>query len=456
MMRPLILPVVLALVAGCTCGDRDDASDPGVDEAPLTTTAAVRAASDVVHDTLEDVRIRDVDDARRHLDEALASGDAASIRRAMETMPSGPRADEDHERHTRALEALGRTADVRAAAITRALRHPDDLEARRAASASWIGAEELAFGVTAWAPDEERFLEHFDGQPNIAFRWRNELRVFASFTPRQSARDRYFRSEVAAFRLATILGLDIDVPRSTEVQLSWDDFHQLARLEPGDESFHETDARIEWTGEGDERFVRGVAKSWIRGLVPFPIEYDEVWRPWLDGTADLAWMRQTQAPEALDALRDRAGEHAENVAVETAPMKVFRLAHQLSDLHVFDVLINNGDRYQSGSRRGANCHIHGGSIISVNNSGGFPTADGHDATQVQRRIAEITRFSRGTWMMLNALDPQALRPVIFDETDIADAEDERFAYFVERWNWMRDHIQALIDEHGEAEVIAFP
>lgn len=457
MSRSLILLSSLAILTGCKCGQSEPSEVPVEVPVRVDATPAFEAATDRIHATLQATRVADADDARRHIDAALASGDPDAIRRTMQLLPPGPRTNEDFQRQTRALEALGRGADVRAAAVTRSLRHPDDPEARRAAAVSWVGAAELRTGVTTWSVDEGRFLQPFHGSSSIIFKWRDATSIHASFKPRQTIRRQYFRSEVAAFRLNTILGLEVRIPPSTEVQLSWDDFHTLAGIEPGDETFHQTNARIEWSGEGESRFVRGVAKTWIRDLERFPIEYSDVWMPWLDGTADLAWMRETQASRALDGLRDRPREHYDNVVRAAGQMPVFRLAHQLSDLHVLDVLINNYDRYQpEGLQLGMNCHIQGESLVSLDNGAGFPTRDDHDWRRVRRKIENVRRFSRSTWLMLNALDPVALRPALFDDTDISDAEDERFDYFVERWTWMVDHIGGLIEEHGEATILVFP
>ena len=452
--------LLFSLVPGCRCGQEGPPADGDQDEGPLAVldvAAAMSLASTFVSSSLEHASMSSPEDIRRHFDAALASGDPEAIQTALGTLPVGERLAEDFDRQMRGLAALDRDADARAAAITRALRHPDDPEARRAASLMWATAPELEHGVTTWDLEAGRRLELFHGSSSIIFKWRDELTVFASFKPTQTIRRQYYRSEVAAERLVLILNLDVAIPPSREVRISWDDFHELTGIEEGDTTFHQTNAHLQWFGEGDERYLLGVSKAWIRGLERFPIEYTDVWTPWLDGTRDLEWLRSTSVDRAVDSLRDRPRDHYRGVAQAAHGMNAYRLAHQLSDLHVFDVLVNNYDRYQpEGLQLGMNCHLAGGGLMSLDNGAGFPTREDHDWRRVRSKVEPITRFSRTTYQMLSALDPVPLRAALFPDDPHADQEDDRFEYFVERWNWMLARINELIAEHGEAAVLVFP
>jgi hypothetical protein len=459
----IIASLALCLLVGCQCGGCEgedsniDPTEEGAADDRLILGSAMAAASERVEAACVASAMSDLSDVRRNFDRALVRSEPGALLTALGTLPPGPRDAEDFDRQLRALTALDRRADARAAALTRALRHPEDPAAGRLASELWAGVPALGLEVVTWTGDSGLHLEPFHGSSSIIFKWRDENIIFASFKPSQSIRRQYYRSEVAADRLAHILGLGIVVPESREVQVSWDDFHSLSGIEPGDETFHQTNARLQWLGEGGDRYLRGVSKTWIRGLRRFPIEYADVWTPWLDGSRDAEWLRETRVSDAVEGFRERPRDHYAEVAREAHGMTTLQLAHQLSDLHVFDVLVNNYDRYQpEGLQLGMNCHIVAGSLVSLDNGAGFPTRDDHDWRRVRNKVESITRFSRSTYQMLSALDPAALRPALFLPDPHADQEDDRFEYFVERWEWMLARINQLIEERGEAEVLMFP
>jgi hypothetical protein len=357
----------------------------------------------------------------------------------------------------RGLQAMGRIADARAALMSAMVLNPEEEGLAEMMAALWASDPEFNREVEVWDVTDNRELTPFHGSSSIIFEFWEGANRMASFKPSQTIRRQYYRSEVAAEILVRVLELGVAVPRSAEVQVGWDEFHELSGIEPGDDSFHETNGELIWLEAGGERFLRGVSKAWVHNLERFPIEYTEAWHQLLDGSHDLAWLDSTSVADAFAGLQGRPRDHYDDVVAAAEHATTFNLAAQLSDLHVFDVLINNYDRYQpEGLQLGMNCHLAGGAILSLDNGAGFPTRDDHDWRRVRSKLEPIQLYSRSTYLNLRSNDPASLREVLFRPSEYADQEDDRYEYFEERWQWMVDHIESLIEEHGEDNVLVFP
>lgn len=198
----------------------------------------------------------------------------------------------------------------------------------------------------------------------------------AAFKPRsrRPLGDRRYKGEIAAYRLATALGLD-NVPRAIPRSFTAED---LRAVRP--------DFDAEGLVDGDGR-VRGALIPWIDGYRVLPLENATErarWEPWL-----------------FDA-------HA------TIPSDQRALAAALSSMLAFDYLTANWDRWSGGNvaEDGAS-----GRVLFVDNDGAFyewpaPAALARQRAELQR----VTRFSRSFVEALRALDGAALRAAIGEES----------------------------------------
>lgn len=458
---PLVLIGFALSATACRCGGTEP-TPPPVAETEVTDPSAefveeaVSVAATATVAAVDASAVPDMEALERHFETALAAEDNERVALVMAGFPRGESRLETLQMEVRGLQAMGRFSDARDAVATAMMLNPEDESLSTLMGSIWAADPEAQADRVIWTAEDGYELTPFHGSSSIIFEVTSHGQRAASFKPSQSIRRQYYRSEVAAYQLQQVLGLDIEVPVSDEVQIDWDTFHTIASLEPGDESFHETNSELTWFEESGERFLRGVAKVWIADLVRFPVEYTDAWQPMLDGTHAVAWLDETSLADAIIGFQERPREHYEEVVATLEHMTTFNLAHQLSDLHVFDVLLNNYDRYQpEGLQLGMNCHVGGAGITSLDNGAGFPTRDDHDWRRVRSKISAIRYFSRSTYNALGSTDPEFLRPLLFPPSDNADEEDDRFEYFVERWHWMQERISSLIEEHGEANVLIF-
>jgi hypothetical protein len=185
--------------------------------------------------------------------------------------------------------------------------------------------------------------------------------------------DRRYRAEIAAYRLASALGLD-NVPRAVPhafdatLLRSADDFTQKALVDP--------DGR-----------VRGALMPWIDEYRVLPLEeagWRAKWEPWL-----------------TDA-------HA------TIPSDARALARAVSTLVAFDYVTANWDRWS-----GANVAQDGatGKVLYVDNDGAFYESPPQQALSRQLALLRrVVRFSRRFVTALRELDANELRDVFGDES----------------------------------------
>jgi hypothetical protein len=224
----------------------------------------------------------------------------------------------------------------------------------------------------------------------------------AAFKPRsrRPLGDRRYKGEIAAYRLATALGLD-NVPRAIPRSFA------AAELRAARPDF-DADGLVD-----DDGRVRGALIPWIDGYRVLPLE---------DATERARW-----EPWLFDA-------HA------TIPGDQRALAAALSNMLAFDYLTANWDRWSGGNvaEDGAS-----GRVLFVDNDGAFyewpaPAALARQRAQLQR----VTRFSRGFVDALRALDEAALRATIGEESPGVPLLSERSLAGVEA---RRATVLAMVD-----------
>lgn len=134
------------------------------------------------------------------------------------------------------------------------------------------------------------------------------------------------------------------------------------------------------------------------------------------------------------------------------------LAAGLSDLLVFDALIGNWDRWSGGNLTSDREQTR---LYVRDNDAGFAPKLGSGLEQkVLEPVRRCQRFSRALVQKLRALTPDSFHrelgedPVVAQRTVQLDSAAVSGVF--ERRSRVLAHVQALIDAHGEGEVLSFP
>ncbi len=178
-----------------------------------------------------------------------------------------------------------------------------------------------------------------------------------------------------------------------------------------------------------------------------------MWQPWLNpGTT-----REALAAPATDILPDIAKKHpggdafAQKLRKQLQTISKYELARQISNLLVFDFLINNWDRF-SGAKNffGVNCQISHGRFVSIDNGASFAQTPN---PKPEKNLRRIRRFSRLTYDAVSAFDKERLREYLFPTPTAF--ENEKFETFWQQRRRYLDYVRQCIDENGAEETFFF-
>jgi hypothetical protein len=223
---------------------------------------------------------------------------------------------------------------------------PPPVAPRHAKKAKSIGHTSVVFKI-----------EQTDGTKIV---WKPDSRI---------GRGRY-KNEIAAYRLATLLGID-NVPPSLPLDIGKE---ELARATAGDEKAKELfDTQVVFDGN----VVHGMFTEWIDDYAVLPLENDKTWREWLKKDAAI--------PDDKKAL-----------------------ARAISTLILFDYVTGNWDRWS-----GANVAISRGKVLYVDNDAAFfhpLPKDGADRNK--RLLAGVDRFSKSFVERLRAVSDEEIAKAI--------------------------------------------
>lgn len=258
------------------------------------------------------------------------------------------------------------------------------------------------------------------GHSSIVLRMRTVARVTAALRVRSHQVQRGYQHEIAAYRISRLLGLD-NVPPAVYRRATWQEIRQRFHQDMLDRRGAIRRAVL-WD---EDDSAPGAAVYWVKGLRSIGLENQARWQ---------SWLQDGEIPKGKAAL-----------------------ARDLSTMVVFDFLIGNWDRFSGGnlptdtSRQRA---------FLRDNDRSFSTP------LLERRydklldgLTRTERFSNELVRRLAALDAASIQSELArDPSHAADPllNGAQIADVLDRRATVLSYIAALIEEHGEDDVLFFP
>ena len=355
-----------------------------------------------------------------------------------------------------ALPLLGRGAEAESLAWELAAHDPDH---RARWMRAWYGA--IAADPRRFPPPLSELmggrnvdeLDAFGGSSSIIMRFNLAGETVGVFKPHQNVRHQSYRGEIAAYRLCHLIRCSFDVPVSQEAFVEEAEFRSLAGVDARDPLHLRTERRTPTFFEDGEgrRVLYGVVKAWVPDFTRFPIEYRDVWLPLVANGASIERLERTSARRALEEFATRERGFYNGIYARSDGMSSADLARQLSELHVFDLLINNFDRYQP-QWFGMNAHWQQGGFVSIDNGASFSLPEEFGFHAARRRCERVAVFPRSMIDAIRWMDDDAAFELLFPPNPYFDDERARFEYFVERREWLLGYVDELVERYGEDAV----
>jgi len=258
------------------------------------------------------------------------------------------------------------------------------------------------------------------GRTSVVFRMRTESRITAGYKVKSRNLEHGYQSEIAAYRLGRLLLLD-NIPPTI--------FRRVTRKEIK-ARFHK-DKLDRWssvqrsTSWEDDGTVVGAASYWIKGARRGLEDQKRTWQAWL----------------RLEGM---------------IPPGKMKLARDLSTMTLFDLLVGNWDRYSGGNlltdRERARA-------LLMDNDRAF---SGMNEKLYEKLLGDFTqteRFSKAVVDQLVDLDRKTIRQELAQDPSYSSESlltDSQITALLERRLTILSYIAALVEEHGEDQVLFFP
>lgn len=295
-------------------------------------------------------------------------------------------------------------------------------------------------------------MKRLGGGSSLVYKFTKNKETVAAFKPFQKRYQSNYRSEIAAYRLCPLMKCAFDIPRNIPIYFDYDEFSSMYARNSANPKEEFAEIIPTHLPDGTHR-VEGTYKDWIPDYASFPIEFSSIWKPWLNPGVDKASL---DAPFS-DVLPEIVKKHkagnkfASKLAPHVQNLTKYELARQISNLIVFDFLINNWDRFSGAPLLyGVNCQIAHGRFMSIDNGAGFPKTPN---PKPEKHLREITRFSRLTYDAIAAFDKDNVLHFLFPNP--SEFETEKFETFWKQRQKYLDYVKACIEKNGESETFFF-
>jgi hypothetical protein len=274
---------------------------------------------------------------------------------------------------------------------------------------------------------------------SLGFRVTLEDGTRGYFKPEQTFSGTNLYAEIAAYHLDRELGF-YRTAASVERRLDWAQLRAVAG----------NDARVNEVIVGDDGMVTGSFVYWVPERL-VALRLPENWEEWMRIEGHRDAITPFQRPGAY-ARAVAAGERRPFSGEAPEPDIAERPA-QLSDLIVFDYLIQNMDRWSENSTN-VRTVGEGGPIMFLDNSAAFTLGAPHVSLS-DRRLAHVQRFRRSTIDAVRNLDVASFEQRLIDDPNAPELSARQIRNLETRRQLLIAHVDALIAEHGEEAVYSF-
>ena len=271
-------------------------------------------------------------------------------------------------------------------------------------------------------------VEVNSGGSSISLRIDFDNGARAAFKPQQVSWHSMPRKEIAAYRINRLLGMSSVAPAIGRA-FSFDEL--IERLDP-EHAFHLPRLQEEILRDAEGRVV-GELSWWIPIIDHAKVDGFRV--DSMEGI--VTWKRYLTA--------DAPVPHAQ-----------WPMVAQISDMVLYDFLINNPDRWSGGNVR---CSEDRTTLYFMDNTMGFaPQPQGNSKSRIY--LERVQKFSRALVRALRVLDESRIRDALAVDADAGPFDpllqpDELEALLARRDYALR-YIDGLIAVYGEDSVLVFP
>ena len=264
---------------------------------------------------------------------------------------------------------------------------------------------------------------HPIGTTTISFQLQLEGPIDAAFRPESRAQPRAWLNEIAAFRVAELLGLD-NVPPTVATVI---DRQRLRRhIDP------------QWDGDVDELFAwLAFSPQGLRGSASY-------WVPNLERTSD------------LDSVAGILRWSAWLEAGAEIPAESRVIASDLSNMALFDFFIANVDRMSGGNLRTVTNEGVRRVVIRDHNLAFAARPSDANMERVLTELRRTQTFSRRTYEHLVAVDRARLEAAMVDEIGGNLVDETQLRALLDRREALLSYVSALVELHGEDAIFVFP
>ena len=309
-----------------------------------------------------------------------------------------------------------------------------------------LGEPALLSMTESLSPDEA------GGGSTLVYRLIKDKTTIAAYKPFQKRFQSNYRSEIAAYRLCPVMKCGFDVPVNLPVVFEFQEFSRLYARNASNPKAEFTEIIPTPNGDGSHR-VDGTFKQWIPEYADFPIELKSLWRAWLNpGTTreDLQRPASEIVPEVAKK-HELGARFADKLAPHLENLTKYELARQISNLIVFDFLVNNWDRFSGVPKLyGINCQIVHGRLMSIDNGAAFAKTPN---SKPRQHLEQIQRFSRLTYDAIRAFDKESLTKALFPSP--SPMELEKIDTFWALRDAYLNYVEQCIEKNGEDETFFF-
>lgn len=301
-------------------------------------------------------------------------------------------------------------------------------------------------------PDGNNSLSALGGGSTVSLKYKEGVNTIAALKPDQDLRQTMYRSEIAYFRLCEILGCSFDVPQNVPVRMKREHFNALyaASTSSKNTGYRSKFDHLIWEKEEDGKFLYATFKAWISPFTEFPVENIDIWKRIVQPNGTDVEL-EVILKRILVAGRPTDYKNLNRIKTWTQDLTTKDFARQLSDLMLLDFLTNNWDRFSGAADNyGANCHIHPGGLIAIDNGAAFPA---WHAPRVVKRLEFVHVFNRELVHRLRMITPEMINDRLFPNP--TKEEKKSLMRFWERHEQALKHIDEQIKKYGEQAVLAF-